>query len=167
MGMMFINLNDLQHELISKYVASIDSGKTDLEKKKILMIDPDSLKRRIYKGKLISDGYIVFEAGDSTEAFGIMQERDINLVLMDLYLKGQSGLDVIACIRKDPRWNAIPIIILASKDILYDITRAKTAGAYEVLFKMTTPPIKLSGVIKKCLAQKQPVNAIPGPSSKG
>jgi CheY-like chemotaxis protein len=167
MGMMFINLTALHYELIKKYVASISSEGTELDKKKILMIDPDPLKRRIYKGKLISDGFIVFEAGNGTEAFGIMQERDISLVLMDLYLKEQNGLDVIACIRKNPLWNGVPIIILASKDILYDITRAKTAGANEVLLKMTTPPIKLSGVIKKYFTQRQPVKAVPDPSSKG
>jgi CheY-like chemotaxis protein len=166
-GVMFINLTALQYESIRKYVASVDSDKTDLARKKILMIDPDPLKRRIYTGKLISDGFIVFEAGEGTEALGIMQDRDISLVLMDLYLKGLSGLDVIASIRENPLWSGVPIIVVASKNILYDITRAKTAGANEVLFKITTPPIKLSGVMKKYLAQNQPVKAPPNPSSKG
>jgi len=48
MGMMFINRTALQCELIKKYVVSMSSEGTDLDKRKILMIDPDPLKRRIY-----------------------------------------------------------------------------------------------------------------------
>jgi len=97
-----------------------------------------------------------------------MQERDINLALMDLHLKEQSGFDVITCIRKNPLWDGVPIIILAPKDVLCDTTRAKTAGPNEVFFKMTPPPtIKLRGVIKRYFTQKQPVKEVPGSSSKG
>lgn len=155
-GAMFLDLTPLQRETIKKYVACRSTEDTDTNKKKILHIDFDPLKRRIYKGKLVGDGFIVFEAGDGLEALSIMQERDIDLVLMDLYLKELDGLNVIACIKKNPLWKGIPIIILSSKSILYDVKRAKDAGANEFLLKMTTTPIMLSGVVKKYLAPRRP-----------
>jgi CheY-like chemotaxis protein len=150
-GATFMDLNAVQREALRAYVNSRLSEISDSTKKRILHIDPDAMKRRLYKSKLVSDGYIVFEASNGKEALEILNQRDIDLALIELYFSPMEpeGLDIISIIRKSPKWEHIPIIVLSAKGILYDIKRAKENGANEYLQKMTTTPVALSGVIKK------------------
>jgi CheY-like chemotaxis protein len=150
-GATFMDLNAMQREALRAYVNSRLSEISDSTKKRILHIDPDAMKRRLYKGKLVSDGYIVFEASNGKEALEILNQRDIDLTLIELYFSPMEpeGLDLISAIRKSPKWEHIPIIVLSAKGILYDIKRAKENGANEYLQKMTTTPVALSGIIKK------------------
>jgi CheY-like chemotaxis protein len=151
-GASFLDLTVLQREMLGSYVKSRLSNVSDITKRRILHIDPDAMKRRLYKGKLVNDGYVVFEVSNGTEALTLMDQKDIDLVLMDIYYNETDGLNTISTIRNNPKWKHIPIIVLSSKGILYDIKRAKENGANEFLQKMTTTPVALSGVIKKYMA---------------
>jgi CheY-like chemotaxis protein len=153
-GATFLDLTALQREMLNSYVNSRLSSVSDMTKKRILHIDPDALKRKLYKGKLVSDGYVVFEASGGTEALTIMNEKEIDLVVMDIYFNDTDGLSIISTIKNNLKWKNIPVIVLSAKGILYDIKRAKENGASEFLQKMTTTPVALSGVIKKYLPKK-------------
>jgi CheY-like chemotaxis protein len=152
-GLMFQCLAPDVTEIIKSYVYMRHSAETGMTSKAILHIDPDPLKRRLYKGKLVGDGYVVYEAGDSAEALGIMQQRKIDLVITELYIGETDNLDLIMRIKADPARRRMPIVVLASKSVFHDITRAKEAGACEFLHKMTTTPVALSGVVKKHLSK--------------
>ncbi len=57
------------------------------------------------------------------------------LVLLDLKLPKVGGLDVLAKLRSDPDWCAIPIIVLSASNQQSDITRAYELGASSYLVK--------------------------------
>jgi CheY-like chemotaxis protein len=150
-GLSFRELNSSARETVKKYVELRAGAETEALHRRILHIDPDPLKRRLYKGKLVADGYTVFEASDGATALSLLQQRNIDLLIMDLYLKDMEGLNLITQIRQNPDWKNMPIVVLASKSILYDIKRARDYGANDFLLKMTTSPVLLSGAIKKLL----------------
>jgi CheY-like chemotaxis protein len=152
-GASFQDLTLEQRDMLTEYVNSRISEVADITRKRILHIDADPLKRRLYKGKLVSDGYIVFEASTGPEALEIMGQKEMDLVLMDIYFDGSDGLDIISTIRGNPKWKHLPVIVLASKNVLYDMKRARENGAIEFLQKMTTTPVALSGIIRKHMPQ--------------
>jgi|WetSurMetagenome_2_1015567.scaffolds.fasta_scaffold00104_1 CheY-like chemotaxis protein len=155
-GATFLDLTALQREMLSSYVNSRLANVSNITNKRILHIDADPMKRKLYKGKLVSDGYIVFEASTGTDALRLMTEKDMDLVIMEIYYSDTDGLSIISTIRDNLKWKHIPIIVLSAKGILYDIKRAKENGANEFLQKMITTPVALSGVVKKYL----PKNAV-------
>lgn len=153
-GLSFLDLNSPARETVKKYVELRAGSETEVLNRRILHVDPDPFKRRLYKGKLVADGYTVFEASDGAEALSLLQQRDMDLLIMDLYLKDMEGLNLITQIRQNPEWKNMPIVVLASKSILYDIKRAREYGANEFMLKMTTSPVLLSGAVKKHLPRK-------------
>lgn len=77
--------------------------------KKILIVDDESNIRLIY-GEILSDeGYEVLEAESGKEAFEILCREPIDLVVLDVKLKSESGLYVLQRITKE--FPNIPVIL--------------------------------------------------------
>jgi CheY-like chemotaxis protein len=150
-GLSFLDLSAAAMETVKNFVDIRAIADTGIQHRRILHIDPDPLKRRLYKSKLVADGYTVFEASDGAEALSMLRERSMDLIIMELYLKDMEGLTLITQIRQNAEWLNIPIIVLTCKSILYDTKRAKEFGANDLMLKMTTSPILLSGAVKKRL----------------
>jgi CheY-like chemotaxis protein len=77
---------------------------------------------------------------DGTEALRALGEYpDVSLVLLDLMMPQRSGLEVLADMRADPRWSALPCIILtaAGQDQRYD--EAIRLGATDFMTKPFSP----------------------------
>lgn len=60
-----------------------------------------------------------------------------NCVLLDIKLPGKSGLEVLECIRKQPRFRRLPVVMLTSSVLTEDINAAYDLGANSYL---TKPP---------------------------
>jgi DNA-binding response OmpR family regulator len=67
------------------------------------------------------------------------RESDICLVLLDLMMPHLSGLDVLAAMRKDPRWANLPCIILTAAGQEQQHTSAMELGANDFLTKPFSP----------------------------
>lgn len=61
-------------------------------------------------------GYVVFEAGDSREAFSHLESspHGIALILLDLVLPGASGSQIRAALLADPDLSEIPLIVVSA-----------------------------------------------------
>lgn len=68
---------------------------------KILLVDDESDIRLLFSSELKDEGYEVFEASNSKECFEILQKEKINLCILDIKLKGESGIDILQRIVKD------------------------------------------------------------------
>lgn len=77
----------------------------------ILIVEDDPNIRKLVRVNLIKRGYSVSEAQDSHEAIALFQKIPVDLVVLDLFIPGLSGVDVCAWIRS--RSN-VPIIVLSA-----------------------------------------------------
>jgi len=61
----------------------------------ILVVDDEPDIRLLYRSELEDQGFKVFEASGSKDCFEQMEKNKIDLVLLDIKLKGESGIDIL------------------------------------------------------------------------
>ena len=106
----------------------------------MLVADDEPHIGRIIKMKLEQGPFRVTLAYDGREAMQALEhEPDICLVLLDLMMPHLSGLDVLAAMRRDPRWRDLPCIILTAAGQEQQHHMALELGASEFLTKPFSP----------------------------
>ena len=79
---------------------------------KILVVDDDPAIREMVGLALLRDGFDVIEAGDVTVAGNALAADEIDLILLDWMLPGQSGFELIRSLRDGQPHSNIPVIML-------------------------------------------------------
>ena len=104
-----------------------------------LLIIEDEPDLRAYLTKLFSkDGYAVEAAADAESALTWLQENAENppdMVITDVMLPGQSGLDLLTVIRQDERLARVPVIVLTARAEAESAVEAFAAGADDFVAK--------------------------------
>jgi DNA-binding response OmpR family regulator len=77
--------------------------------KKILVVDDDPNIRFLYNQIFSEKGYKVLEADSGEEAFDSLSNQEIDLVVLDIKLRLESGLDILQRIVKE--FSNIPVIL--------------------------------------------------------
>jgi signal transduction histidine kinase/DNA-binding response OmpR family regulator len=104
-----------------------------------LLIIEDEPDLRGYLARLFSkDGYAVEAEGDAEAALAWLEERAERLpdmMISDVMLPGQSGLDLLALIRQDERMRRLPIVVLTARADAESAVEAFAAGADDFVAK--------------------------------
>ena len=104
--------------------------------KHILVVDDDASVRKLLEGYLADHGYLVHSARDGTGMAEILAGNAVDLVILDLILPGENGLDLAKKLRKD--FN-VPIIMLTGKGDEIDRVIGLKVGADDYLPKPFSP----------------------------
>jgi CheY-like chemotaxis protein len=105
----------------------------------VLIADDESSIRLLVHATIESDDYTVVEASDGAQAWALAQELKPSLVLLDVQMPGQSGLEVLRSIKSNPDLKATRVILLTSKAQERDIEVGLIAGADFYLTKPFSP----------------------------
>jgi CheY-like chemotaxis protein len=105
----------------------------------VLIADDESSIRLLVHATIESDDYSVVEAADGAQAWALTQELKPALVLLDVQMPGQSGLEVLRSIKADPGLASTRVILLTSKAQERDIEIGLIAGADFYLTKPFSP----------------------------
>ncbi|MHB0947853.1 MAG: response regulator [Gemmatimonadaceae bacterium] len=106
----------------------------------VLVADDEPHIGRIIKMKLEQGPFRVTLVYDGREALEALErEPDIGLVLLDVMMPHLSGLDVLAAMKANPRWRALPCIILTAAGQEAQHRRALELGVSEFLTKPFSP----------------------------
>jgi two-component system nitrate/nitrite response regulator NarP len=113
-----------------------------------MLVDDHPLMRRGISQLLsFEDEFeVVGEASNGTDAVAMAHEQDPDLILLDLNMKGMSGLDTLKALRTDG--SSANIVILTVSDSPADIEAIVKAGADGYLLKDTEPD-ELIDLLKK------------------
>jgi two-component system KDP operon response regulator KdpE len=98
----------------------------------ILVIEDEAAMRRFLRVSLESNGYRWVEAETARDGLAQAASRNPDLVLLDLGLPDDDGLNVTARLRE---WAAMPIIVISARGQEEDKVRALDAGADDYLTK--------------------------------
>lgn len=106
---------------------------------KILLVEDSKTIRRENEGALVKAGYEVICAEDGETALELAQQRQPDLVLLDMILPKMSGPEVLRRLKSEPQTVAIPVVVLSS---LTEKNRQKLleAGAEDYLEKGALMP---------------------------
>ncbi|MDH5324631.1 MAG: response regulator [Gammaproteobacteria bacterium] len=115
---------------------------------KILVIDDSGLARKSIIHALNGREYRIVEAKDGVEALTMLRLENPDLVLLDLILPKMDGYEVLARMKKDERQKDIPVIVLTSRDTLFDKLKGKMSGTDEYLTKPFQPAELLQKIDK-------------------
>lgn len=103
---------------------------------RILVIDDDGAVRRLIRRVLEHDGHTVVEAGDGAEGMKMYREHAVDLVITDLYMPGQDGIETIQLLRDEaPDCRILAISGGASIGAEGPLNDARMLGADDVLPK--------------------------------
>ena len=99
----------------------------------MLVVDDDKSVRGLLRGLLTTEGYTVDEATNGPAALDRLGRAPApDLVLLDVMMPGQSGLDVLATLR---RTSNVPVVILTAKDDETDRVVGLRLGADDYVVK--------------------------------
>jgi two-component system phosphate regulon response regulator OmpR len=102
----------------------------------LLVIDDDDRIRTLTKQFLSAHGYRVSSAADAAQARGLMTALDFDLLIVDVMMPGESGLDLTSSIRGRSR---LPILLLTARDLPEDRIEGLRRGADDYLPKPFEP----------------------------
>jgi CheY-like chemotaxis protein len=97
-------------------------------KHKVLIVEDNPMNMRLIEMILKSDDYVLLKATDGEEALVIAAIDHPDLVLMDIRLPRLSGLEVAKRLKKNDKFNHIPIIALTAHAMKGDKEKAIEAG---------------------------------------
>ena len=106
---------------------------------KVLVAEDYDDARDIMSMVLQSAGFQVLEARDGIEALEAARSFRPTIIVMDMFMPNMDGLTATREIRKNPRWQKLPIIAVTAKAMKEDQEKCLAAGANDYLAK----PIEL------------------------
>jgi DNA-binding response OmpR family regulator len=120
---------------------------------RILIIEDDPMIQKVYHDKLSIEGYHVDLARDGEEGMNKALNSKPDLVLLDLVLPKINGFYILSELRKNPRTQLTPIIILSNRGREDEIEKGLRLGADDYLVKVFATPTHIIEKIQKHLAK--------------
>jgi twitching motility two-component system response regulator PilG len=105
---------------------------------KVLVIDDSNTIRRSAEIFLRQGGHDVVLAEDGFDALAKVNDHAPQLIVCDILMPRLDGYQTCAIIKRNPRFAHVPVIMLSSKDGLFDKARGRMVGSEEYLTKPFT-----------------------------
>lgn len=125
----------------------------------VLVVEDEPLTLRIFGNMLAEVGFAVFQARNLTEARHALDTRLPDVVVCDVFLESESGLDFLR--ESKHRWPFLPVVVATSSTQASVLMEAMRAEAYTVLIKPVAKEelqrIVLSARRMKCALEERSV----------
>jgi len=121
--------------------------------KRILFVDDDPLVLRIYKDALTRQGFQVEPAQDALTASKILQGTTPDLMVVDLMMSKNEGVEILNLARSQPELAALPVIVFSNSYIEGTTPEGEALRSQRALLKVRCTPSILLGVIQELLTE--------------
>jgi DNA-binding response OmpR family regulator len=134
-----------------------------MQKTKILLIEDEEDIAALIKLQATIFGYKVVIAEDGLNGYAAVEKERPDIIILDLMLPGQSGLDVCRKVKANPETMHIPIIILSAKSEETDVVLGLELGADDYVTKPFSPRIlfsRVKAVLRRLAEDEKPMQVI-------
>ena len=118
---------------IPEYIAG-----QDLAGRKVMVIDDSNTIRKSAELFLAQAGCRVILAEDGFDALAKVADHDPDIVFVDIMMPRLDGYQTTALLKKNARFQATPVVMLSSKDGIFDRAHGRMVGADDYLTKPFT-----------------------------
>ncbi|WP_018151338.1 response regulator [Leeia oryzae] len=116
---------------------------------KVMVIDDSNTIRRSAEIFLKQAGCEVILAEDGFDALAKITDYLPDIIFVDVMMPRLDGYQTCSLIKKNPRYHATPVVMLSSKDGLFDRARGRMVGSDEYLTKPFTKDSLLNVVAER------------------
>jgi DNA-binding NarL/FixJ family response regulator len=113
--------------------------------KKILVVDDDSILRKVLRNYLEQQGYQVQDASSGTEGLAAFELYSPDLIVSDVAMPEVDGFEFCRRLRSQPSGQLVPFIFLSARDDLEDKIQGHSMGADDYL----TKPFEMKELLAK------------------
>jgi twitching motility two-component system response regulator PilG len=104
----------------------------------VMVVDDSQTIRRSAETLLSREGYAVITAEDGYEALAKIADHHPEIIFVDIMMPRLDGYQVCALIKANPKYSKTPVIMLSSRDGLFDRARGRIVGSDQYLTKPFT-----------------------------
>lgn len=115
---------------------------------KVLVIDDSNTIRRSAEVFLKNSGCEVILAEDGFDALAKISDLLPQIIFVDIMMPRLDGYQTCALIKRNAKFSATPVIMLSSKDGLFDKARGRMVGSDEYLTKPFTQDTLTQAILK-------------------
>ncbi|RZL09778.1 MAG: response regulator [Rubrivivax sp.] len=126
---------------------------------RVLVIDDSNTIRRSAEIFLKQGGYEVLLAEDGFDALSKVNDHAPHIIFCDILMPRLDGYQTCAIIKRNPKFAGTPVIMLSSKDGLFDKARGRMVGSQDYLTKPFTKDQLLQAV---AMFATTPADGAPG-----
>src|SRR5690606_21469121 len=122
----------------------------------ILVVDDDTRLRELLRRFLSDHGYLVLEAADSVEARARLAAFDVDLIVLDIMMPGETGLELTQSLRQEKQ---VPILLLTAMDEVESRIAGFESGADDYLSKPFEPRellLRIQAILRRSAASPSP-----------
>lgn len=127
---------------------------TKAKKTKILLIEDDPDQIFLYQSKFEIEGFELISSRTGDEGIAKAKTEKPDIILLDLVLIAESGIDVLAKLKKDPAIKSIPVVILTNLVQEETIEKTKKLGAADFIVKANMMPSEVVKRVRELLKNK-------------
>ena len=120
----------------------------DITGMKVMVIDDSKTIRRTAETLLKKAGCDVITATDGFEALSVIADSKPDIIFVDIMMPRLDGYQTCALIKNNKDFKKTPVIMLSSKDSLFDRARGRVVGSDQYLTKPFTKD-ELLGAIRE------------------
>ncbi|MEX1012837.1 MAG: response regulator transcription factor [Waddliaceae bacterium] len=117
-----------------------------MEKQRLILIEDEEDIAALIKLQAEISGFKLHVETDGLNGFTAIKREKPDLVILDIMLPGQSGLDVCRKVKNDPDLKHIPIIMISARSEEMDIVLGLELGADDYVTKPFSPKILFSRI---------------------
>lgn len=113
---------------------------------RVMVVDDSKTIRRTAETLLVKEGCSVQTAVDGFEALAMIADQQPHIIFVDIMMPRLDGYQTCALIKNNQQFKNTPVIMLSSKDGLFDKARGCVVGAEQYLTKPFTRDELLSAI---------------------
>jgi len=121
---------------------------------KILFIEDEPDHIAIYETKLNDEGFLFVSAPDKKTSLGLIEQEKPDLILLDLLLVNENGLEILEKLKADEKTKDIPVVVFTNYDEKEYREKAMALGAIDFVAKTSVTPDEMVEKIRKILNKK-------------
>jgi twitching motility two-component system response regulator PilG len=124
----------------------VTNNSADISGLKVMVIDDSKTIRRTAESLLKKEGCDVLTATDGFEALAIIADSHPDVIFVDIMMPRLDGYQTCALIKNNNEFKNTPVIMLSSKDGLFDRARGRIVGSEQYLTKPFTKDELLAAI---------------------